>query len=316
MNRAAVRTRPTEPLAPPLRIETAFADPHGVLELIHRGAPYGTIAAVHKDPGRRTSSAWFRNFWALGQKVTLPGAAPYFHNPIFIEAAREAFAARVIRPLAMMTNLNPPAPAAEPHLDLPFFRGAHRREVPSWLLAPMGYSGLFHAWAIPVASAITWFYEGEGGEFEYWPDGLERPSCAVRRPYANCAVLADNEYMYHRVGQIGRPEAFLPGNEVAYDARLHRVDRRWQIRSGERLIAEYASPQLRLSVLWKAFCFRDEAEAAAWSNHDDDLTPQKIVDIFGADLRRRDLAADPPSDLTTDEAWRRRILETYRGATH
>jgi hypothetical protein len=129
-------------------------------------------------------------------------------------------------------------------------------------------------------------------------------------------VLADNEYMYHRVGQIGRPEEFLPGNTVDYDARLHLVDRRWEIRAGDRLIAGYDYPRMRLSVLWKAFCFRDEAEAAAWSEHTDDLTPERIVALFSADLRRRGLPADPPSDLTSDEAWRRRILQTYRGATH
>jgi hypothetical protein len=316
MSQAALHARPVEMLAAPVTLERAFADPEGVRALIHRGAPYKTIAAVHKDPGRQTSSAWFRNFWALGEKVTFAGAEPYFHNPIFIEAAQAAFDARVIRPLAMMTNLNPPAPAAEPHLDLPFFRGAHRREVPSWLLAPMGYSGLFHAWAIPVASAITWFYEGEGGAFEYWPLGLAQPSRAVHTPYSNCAVLADNEYMYHRVAQIGRPEEFITGNAVDYDARLHLVDRRWEIRAGDRLLAAYDYPRMRLSVLWKAFCFRDEAEAAAWSNHADDLTPQRIVEIFSADLRRRGLPAEPPSDLVRDAAWRSQILETYRGATH
>jgi len=316
MNAVTAIARSTEPLGAPTRIELAFADPDGVVDLIHRGAPYRTIAAVHRDPGRATSSAWFRNFWALGEKVVFPGAEPYFYNPIFIESAQAAFGARVIRPLAMMTNLNPPAPASDPHLDLPFFRGAHSREVPSWLLAPMGYSGLFHAWAIPVASAITWFYEGEGGAFEYWPQGLDGPSSSARTPYTNCAVLADNEYTYHRVGQIGRPEDFLPANEVDYDARLHLVDRRWEIRSAERLIAAYDYPRVRLSVLWKAFCFRDEAEERAWQAHSDDLTPQRVVDIFGADLRRRGLPSDPPSDLTRDDGWRRRILETYRGATH
>jgi len=316
MKQAVSPTRPAEMLAAPVMLERAFADPDGVRTLIHRGTPYKTIAAVHRDPGRRSSSAWFRNFWALGEKVTFPGAEPYFHNPIFIEAARRAFGARVIRPLAMMTNLNPPAPAAEPHLDLPFFRGAHRREVPSWLLAPMGYSGLFHAWAIPVASAITWFYEGEDGAFEYWPQGLEAPGCVVRAPYTNRAVLADNEYMYHRVGQVGAAEDFLPENTVDYDARLHLVGDGWEIRCGDRLIADYAYAALRLSVLWKAFCFRDEAEATAWRNHHDDLTPQRIVAIFAADLRKRGLPADPPADLATDAAWRRRILETYRGATH
>ena len=69
-------------------------------------------------------------------------------------------------------------------------------------------------------------------------------------------------------------------------------------------------------MLWKAFCFRDEADAAAWSDHSDDLSPQRIVEIFSADLRKRGLPADTPRDLTADDAWRRRILETYRGATH
>ena len=83
-----------------------------------------------------------------------------------MNTARWIFKAEVVRPVAMMTNLNLPMAGLPPHLDLPFFRGAMNREVPSWMLEPMGYSGLFQDWAVPVASAISWFYDGEGGEFE------------------------------------------------------------------------------------------------------------------------------------------------------
>ena len=82
--------RPTTQIAPPVRLERAFDDPGGVLELFRRGAPYKTIAAVQRQPDERPCSAWFRNFWALGGKVVFEGAEPFFHNPNFIEAARRA----------------------------------------------------------------------------------------------------------------------------------------------------------------------------------------------------------------------------------
>ncbi len=211
----ATIVRPRQQLAPPVRLDPAFSDPEAVVDLIEKGSPYKTLSAVHKNTGE-TSGGWFRNFWALGGKVVFAGAEPFFHNPEFIAAAQQSFNAEVIRPVAMMTNLNLPAAGLPPHQDLPFFRGAQNREVPSWMLAPMGYSTLFHDWAIPVASAITWFYDGEGGEFEYWPDGFEAPSKTERPPYSNCCVLADNEYMFHRVGAVGY--CFRDGAEAAaYD---------------------------------------------------------------------------------------------------
>ncbi|WP_148301862.1 hypothetical protein [Sneathiella glossodoripedis] len=151
-------TRPKNLLAPPIKLEKAFDNPEDIQDLIKKGSPYKTLSAVHKNKGE-TSGGWFRNFWALGGKVIFEGAEPYFYNKRFIEAAKQSFRAEVIRPVAMMTNLNLPAKGAPFHLDLPFFRGCQNREVPSWLLAPMGYSGLFHEWAVPVASAITWFYD-------------------------------------------------------------------------------------------------------------------------------------------------------------
>ena len=135
--------RPESLLAPPRKLSPAFDDEADILRLLRKGAPYKTLAAVHKNKGE-TSAGWFRNFWALGGKVVFDGAEKHFHNPNFIEAAKKSFQADIIRPVAMMTNLNLPAPGSPCHLDLPFFRGLQNREVPSWMLAPMGYSGLFH----------------------------------------------------------------------------------------------------------------------------------------------------------------------------
>ncbi len=254
-----------------------------------------------------------RNVSHYGGKVIFEGAERFFHNPRFIEAAKQSFQADVIRPVAMMTNLNLPAVGAPAHLDLPFFRGAHNREVPSWILAPMGYSGLFHDWAIPVASAITWFYEGEGGEFEYWPNGLSQPSLTESPPYFNRCVLADNEYMYHRVGPIGPSEIQKDYEEIGHDALLSlSPDRCWQVTEDGKTRATFDYGQVRISVLWKAFCFKNDQEAASFDDHSHNLTPDRIAEIFCEDLERRGIAHDRPTDFESDSAWKETILSAYR----
>lgn len=299
-------------LAPPVRLDRAFDDPDAVLALIDKGAPYKTLAAVHRHPHETMTGGWFRNFWALGGKVVFDGAEPFFHNPNFIAAARLSFRAEVIRPVAMMTNLNLPAAALPAHLDLPFFRGLTNREVPSWMLAPMGYSGLFHEWAIPVASAITWFYDGEGGEFEYWPDGPDAPSRVERPPYSNRCVVADNEYMLHRVGATGRPEEYWSEASVPYEALLHRAgDGAWSMRLGDEELARFPVGKVRLSVLWKAYCFATEAMAASFDDHSHDLTPERVTELFCADLRARGERFQEPDDIADDPAWKETLTRVY-----
>ena len=303
--------RSAQMLAPPVRLSPAFENPDLIKDLINAGAPYQTITAVHRDPPDQNTPGWFRNFWALGGNVIFPGADAAFNNPNFINAARQSFNAEIIRPLAMMTNFNVPAAASPPHLDLPFFRGAHAREVPSWILAPMGYSGLFQAWAIPVASAITWFYSGKGGDFEYWPDGVDAPPQRVSQPYTNTSVLADNEYMYHRVHETGDPADYLQQG-LDSDSLLHQVPDGWEIRLGDNLVRHYRQDQIRVSILWKAFCFRDQYEADRFDDPANNLTPDQVVRTFCEDLHRRGLSSDAPEDPFHDASWRDLILSTYR----
>jgi hypothetical protein len=62
-------------------------------------------------------------------------------------------------------------------------------------------------------------------------------------------------------------------------------------------VATYDWDELRFSVSWKAYCFADEAERAAWRDHTDDLTTEAIVARLVDDLVERDVvAADVPID--------------------
>jgi len=300
-------------LAPAIELKRAFEDPQAVLDLIEKGSPYKTEAKVHKRPGEELTGGWFRNFWALGGKVVFDGAEGLFQNPNFIAAARHTFKAEVVRPVAMMTNLNLPSGALPPHLDLPFFRGLTNREVPSWMLVPMGYSGLFHDWAIPVASAITWFYEADGGAFEYWPHGLQTPSVLVQPPYSNTSVIADNEYMYHRVGATGAAVDYWSATSVPYDATLELTPARdWLVRHGDKELARLPYEKVRLSVLWKAFCFQTEAMAASYDDHSHDLTPELVTARFCDDLQRRGISFVEPGEPATDLAWKQTLMTNYK----
>lgn len=313
MKKPSIQRSATQ-LAPPRVLDHAYDDSDLVLDLIRRGAPYKSITAVQKEPPGTPCAPWFRNFWALGGKVLFEGADAVFHNANFIEAAQDVFSAQIVKPLAMMTNLNAPAPAAPAHLDLPFFRGAHRREIPSWLLAPMGYSVLFQRWAIPVASAISWIYSGPGGAFEYWPAGPDQPSERIENLSANQAVIADNEYMYHRVDEIGAPADYIPGNQVPYESMLELDGDSWVITEPEGVISSYPSAAMRLSVLWKAYCFATEAEEQAHINGTDNLTPELVVSIFSDDMARRGIKVDLPDDLDGHSGWATKVVETYQPA--
>ena len=302
--------RSTAMLAPPVKLARAFNNPDQIVSLIEQGEPYKTITAVQKNPPNECTPGWFRNFWALGGKVLFEGAEEAFNNPNFIEAAKQSFQAEIIEPLAMMTNLNVPAPESPVHLDLPFFRGAHQRELPAWMLAPMGYSGLFQEWAIPVASAISWFYEGAGGDFEYWPNGLDQPSALVSPPYSNTSVVADNEYMYHRVGQMGSEDRYLKDG-ISSEALLHRASAGWEIRLGDELVKGYRDDEVRISILWKAFCFKDQKAADAFRDPALNLTPTMVVDLFNADMKKNGISFKEPDDIATDKQWMSVILEHY-----
>ena len=63
----------------------------------------------------------------------------------------------------------------------------------------------------------------------------------------------------------------------------------WIVRrpGDDNVVARYEWDDLRFSVSWKAYCFRDEAERDAWRDHADDLTVATVVDRLVDDLQER-----------------------------
>ncbi len=311
---------------PPIQIEAALDDPGLVEQLLSENGPYWTIqryvaspaelAAVSREAGeqlRAVTLPWFRQDWAY-ERPLVSGVEPILENPAFIDAARKVFDAEVIHPLIVYVNLMAPMTySGEGHIDVPAFRGVDRTRTPVWLLHQMGRSGLFSRWQIDIATAVSWFYDGEGGAFDYWQDGTDQPPRRHATPYTNTAIVGDNDFMFHRVAAIGGPAARPPA-PISLDALL-RPDRSepemWQIVDGDQELARLQRDSIRVSVSWKAEVFHDEEVARIRTAHRDDLNLETVVARFVEDLSDRGTPIAPPANPLQDPDFIDALSQTY-----
>jgi len=237
---------------------------------------------------------YFRETYAYGEEIVAPGIEPYLHHEGFIEAARRLFGRPVIVPAIVYANLLVPGQELAIHTDVPEFRGVSRKRHPQWLIVAMHHSGLFDEYRMPIATAVAWYHDCSGGEFAFYPDGADAPPVAHPVRF-NTALLMDTDSVFHGVDRVRETAAAV--DELRPGMRLvHVGDRRWVVRDGERDVTRYQWNELRFSVSWKAYCFADEAERRAWSEHTDDLSVEFVVGRMLDDLRRRGiLEGDSPT---------------------
>jgi hypothetical protein len=237
---------------------------------------------------------WFRGTWASGGESLVEGAEAILHNQRFIEAARMLFGTSRLPPSLVVVNVNAPMPAGPTHVDVPDFRGATREQYPHRFLLAMGKSELFESWRVVRAGAVSWFYDGPGGNFEYWPEGLDGPMLTERPPFRNVAIMADNNRMYHRIGPIGEPNARVPRMTDAAEIRPAGGGAWTIVENGERR-ATYPSDAIRLSMVWKAD-LEPETHCAP-------LTLDRVMTIFIADLNQRRVDFRIPANPMSDDNW-------------
>ena len=303
-----------EMIAAPIVVSPAFEDRDAVWRMVQTHSPYPMMAALagYGEIMGGDVSPWFRSNWALeGQAIDDETMSLLHHEP-FVEAAQRLFGAAVVRPTTIVTNVNGPMAVGPAHVDTPTFRGLKRSEVPVWLLVVMGASGLFTRWSVRVAGAITWFYDRDDGEYEYWPQGLDHDSESLRGPFGNFALIGDNDLMPHRVGTIGEPRSFAARVRVTQHSTIRGTDRGdWEITNLDGPPDVVPGEDVRVSILWKALTFRDEREARVYDDHEDDLALETVVDMLRADLARRGHRVEEPSDPYRDAAWSQVLTSVY-----
>jgi hypothetical protein len=307
----------------PVRIDRLFDDPAVVERLLVQHAPYWPVqryvanraeyATLSGDKGDAPMVVGpvFRGDWAFDGDVA-EGVQPILDHPGLAEAARQVFDAEIVRPHTVYVNLTHqlPFPQGRGHTDIPGFRGFDRTTVPVAFLTIMGQSGLFEEFRVKVATAVAWFYEGDDGGFEYWPDGGDQPVVVHEGGITNTAVVADNDFMWHRVRPTGRPEDGLPS--LTLDSQLeHRGEDRWALVDGDRTVAETDRRGLRVSLSWKATLFDDEADRRRHDEHLDDIDLATVLERFRADLDQRGVAVEIPADPLRDPAFVQTLADAY-----
>lgn len=299
---AAVRLRPEGMRSKPVYMDRVFDDPDAVLRLIREGAPYRTVGAYLEHGLIAGGMPWF---------LDRPDHPMLVENPNWFAAAREAFGAQIVKPIHVTLNVNGPAPLALPHVDQPAFRGFTDAQAPIWLLMAMSRSRLFLPWLVPVASGLVWFWRGEGGEFEYWPEGPEGEPVRVEPPMWNTGVMSDNEVMWHRVGAFGPEERQQKLMQVRASALADWTGDGWGISQDGETLMRLAPDEMRIALLWKAYVFRDEAHLASFEDSRLNLDMEQVIDIFCEDLARRGLPSGRPADPAADAEWRELLESAY-----
>lgn len=304
------------------RISPAFDDIDAVLAVIRSAGPYwplvnyagndAEMAALGSRPPTFVPP-WFRqDFGASGQPL-VEGAEVIIDNSRFVDAAHAVYGADcIVRPSNAYVNIMGPTPFPFiPHLDVPAFRGFTRADQPIWLLKLMKNADLFEHWRIKIATAVSWIYAGQGGDFHYWPNGPDGPEMVESSPFRNVSIVADNESTFHGVAPVGPADATMP-QEINSHSRLVRGDDGWNaVDSDGAVIATFSDDDVRITVSWKADIFTDADEARLADSGEDALDVERVIAIFHADLEARGVAIDLPDDPIHDEQWVALLAATY-----
>ncbi len=317
---------------PPVPVEGVLADSGLVRRLVERHGPYEPVqryvASAEEqrllsqndavDPGKGARAAdpvfvapVFRGDWAYDTPL-VDGIEPLLDNDVFREAACKLFDGALVVPQIVYVNLTLPIPDYDlGHTDVPAFRGIDRTRYPVWLLVAMGRSGLFERWRVPIATAVSWWFEGEGGSFTYWPEGPDRPPRTVP-PTPNTAVVGDNDFMFHRADRVGGPDVrWLRG--LSLDSKLTWLGGDdWAVLEGDREVVRVGWHEVRVSVSWKAQVFRDEEDRALYTRHADDLALDDAVTMLLDDLAGRGQIVSRPEDPLGDGAFIAALGEAYK----
>ncbi len=308
---------------PPVVLDTAVDDPGLVRSLIDAHQPYWPVqryfansaeyAALsgQAEPAQMIIAPVFRGNWATDGEP-LHGVRPILESARFADAARRLFGAEIVRPTTVYVNLTWQLPFAQGagHTDVPAFRGFDRTKYPITFLTMMGLSGLFEDARVKVATAVAWFYRGADGGFEYWPAGVDGASVVHEGAIDNTAIVADNDFMWHRVRPTGRVEDGMV--TLTREAELVRRDSgAWAISEEGVDRAVFPAEQLRVSLSWKAIAFHDEADRRRHDDHTEDLDLDEVLSRFAADFAGCDEPLDIPADPVADPDFVRTLGTAY-----
>jgi hypothetical protein len=222
-----------------------------------------------------------------------------FTADVFLQHARSVCppTQQYLEPFQVNFILQVPGQTVAIHTDAPYFWGATRFQLPQWLLVAMVHSGLFADRFVHQVQVVTYIHEWNataerGGEFVYWRRDASTPERVL--PQRAAGTIVDGSKFVHAAnvyngavrGHVATPPPIDKSQECAL---THVGSERWELRCDDRLLREYATDDLRMSVVYRGKCFASAADAERFRAlpASEMLPLDAVLATFRADLEKR-----------------------------
>ena len=212
-----------------------------------------------------------------------PEVAALFDAPRFVELARSICPAHKqhLDPFQFNLIVQLPGQTVAAHLDGVYFWGATRFQLPQWLLAAMAFSGRFADRFVDQVQVVAYLHEwgpatrrgGKAGQFLHWATG----AAVAESPFPRLGSAVDGSKTVHAaveyLGSDASPPLPFIDKSVAHRLVYEGVpgdDDLWALRRGDgegEVVQRYATDDLRSSIVYRARCFADAAEAARFGGN-------------------------------------------------
>ena len=213
-----------------------------------------------------------------------------------------------------------PGQTVAAHLDGVYFWGATRYQYPQWLLAAMAGSGLFSDRFVDQVQVVAYFHDWEaaatarGGEFIHYATGAPRAIA----PLSRAGTAVDGSKVVHAAdvyeGDASAPPLPLLDKDASHLLQYDESSADWALLSDGTEVQRYRSELLRASVVYRARCFVDEAEARRFNGKGGPKTLplDTILRTLAGELVRRGLVSTVAAAMAMDRiALALLIIDTF-----
>jgi hypothetical protein len=207
--------------------------------------------------------------------------------------------------------INTPGQTVAHHIDGVYFWGLSRFQVPQWLLAAMKFSGMWDDLFVNQVQVVSYLHnwtDDREGKFVFWTENGEAKSM---NPTPRSANVVDGSKVVHAATVYRANFAPPVLSPLEKNSLNYLGDEKWVIRSNGKDRRQLTTDDLRISIVYRAKCFRDKEEADKYRNMKEEemLTLDSVLEKFTKDLIHRGALAKDAEISQFDLGML--ILKTY-----
>jgi hypothetical protein len=240
-----------------------------------------------------------------------------FNQPIFQNTAKSVCPAdqQVLDPFQFNFIMQVPGQTVAMHIDGAYFWGATRKQIPQWLLACMVFSGKFQNEFINQVQVVGYLHEWNpqdrsnvsNGDFIYYDSNDLVNGEKIIPPTPRAGTIVDGSKVVH-AAKIYRAEVNAPkiGKDEKSKLVFNEENGRWDLVVGNEVRNSYDNSDLRVSIVYRARCFRSEEEKKLFYNLPEDKY-MKLENVLST--LKDDLASKPSARYSREDLDKMETLE-------